>query len=319
MSSPSPPTLAHRIENALVGGLHGIMRVLPEPLALALGWSLGWVIGSILRIRRSTVERNLETAFPDRDQRWRRRVASRVLPHIARESVMLLRMAGMSAEDLHRRTEAVGLDALLEATRRGEGAIILTGHLGNWEISGGAAAVRGLPLDVVAKMQKNPLVEERILQMRESMGMRVIHRHRAPREVLRSLRQGRAVALVADQDARSSGIFVDFFGRPASTARGPGLFAARSGSPVFLAVPERLPGLRGRYRVTFEPMEVPSEPDRDAFVEGFTQEYMRHLERAIRRAPEQYFWVHRRWKTRPPEPTPLPGTEPGERGAARDV
>ncbi|TVR64943.1 MAG: hypothetical protein EA422_05225 [Gemmatimonadales bacterium] len=300
MSTDSSPTLAHRLENAVVGTLYRVLRALPEPLALALGWGLGWFIGSVLRIRRSTVERNLAMAFPERDAKWRKRVAARVLPHIARESVMLLRLGGMSAEELHRRTEVDGLEAMVEATRTGQGVIIVTGHLGNWEIAGGAVAVRGLPLDVVAKIQKNPLVEERIRRMREALGMQVIHRHQAPREVLRSLRKGRAVALVADQDARSSGIFVDFFGVPASTARGPGLFAARTGSPVFLAVPERLPGLRGRYRVTFEPMDLPMHPDRDEFVEAFTRRYMSQLEAAIRRIPEQYFWVHRRWKTSPP-------------------
>ncbi len=304
MRESSSPTLSHRVEGALVGGLSLVLRVLPEPVALALGWGLGWLAGSVFRVRRATVDRNLALAFPDRDERWRKRIAGRVLPHIARESVMLLRMARMSAEDLRRRTEVAGFEAMMAATRSGKGVIIVTGHLGNWEIGGGAAAVRGLPLDVVAKVQKNPLVEERILRMRVSLGMRVIHRHQAPREVLRSLRNARAVALVADQDARSSGIFVDFFGVPASTARGPGLFAARTGSPVFLAVPERLPGLRGRYRVTFEPMDLPGHTDRDAFVEDFTRRYMNQLEAAIQRIPEQYFWVHRRWKTSPPSSAP---------------
>lgn len=316
---PSSPTLAHRIQDVLVATVHFTIRSLPEPLALALGWGLGWFVGSILRIRRSTVDGNLAVAFPDRSVKWRRRVARRVFPHIGREAVMLLRLLGMSPGEVRSRTVMEGFDAVTEAAEGGQGVLILTGHLGNWEVGGGAAAARGLPLDVVVKAQRNPLVDRRLTQSREALGMRVIERRQAPKEVLRSLRRGRAVAMVADQDARSGGVFVDFFDRPASTARGPGLFAARTECPTFLATCERLPGVRGRYRVTFEPMEVRQEPDRDTFVEAFTREYMKRMEVAVRRTPEQYFWVHRRWKTPPREARDPRGGGPGHEASVPDA
>src|SRR5690606_26046295 len=109
------------------------------------------------------------------------------------------------------------------------------GHFGNWEIAGGALALRGYPLDAVVQRIKNPLADRRIRRLREGFGVRVIYRKDAPREVLRSLRRGRVVALVADQSDRRKDLFVDFFGVPASTARGPALFALRSGAPVVVA------------------------------------------------------------------------------------
>lgn len=129
--------------------------------------------------------------------------------------------------------------------------------------------------------------------------MRPIDRRRAPQLALRSLRAGRIVAFVADQDARGSGVFVPFFGRPASTHRGPALLALRAGSPLFLGYGIRL--APGRFLGHLERVEVDRGGEIDVAVDRLTAAFTAKLEEAIRRAPDQYFWHHRRWKTRPRE------------------
>jgi len=309
VSRTDPPTAIHRLEDALVGGLSLGLRVFPERLALALGYSIGWLAGSLLRIRRRTVEENLARAFPERSPRWRRSVARRVLPHVAREGVTLLRMASLGPQKVRSRTRVQGLELVQKALEGGTGVIIVTGHFGNWEIGGSALAARGVPMDVVARRQKNPLFDRRIRRSREALGMSVIYREDAPRHVLRSLRKGRAVALVADQNVSVGGIFVDFFGTPASTTRGPAIFALRSGAPMILGIARRVPGWSAAYEVTLTPLELPDTGDPQRDIEILTGRYLAALEQVVRETPEQYFWPHKRWKTRPPlEPS---SEEPG--------
>jgi KDO2-lipid IV(A) lauroyltransferase len=211
----------------------------------------------------------------------------------------MIRLAALDAEAVLERTEFVGLDALRAALDRGCGVVMVTGHFGNWEIGGAALAVRGFPLDVVAQRQSNPLFDRALVAARERLGMRVIERGRAPKEGLRALRQGRVVAFVADQDAKRAGVFVPFFGRAASTHRGPALLALRTGAPLFLGTPLRT--AQGGYRIGLEEVEVEREGSLDEIVDRWTARFTARLEAAVRAAPEQYFWQHRRWKSRPPE------------------
>jgi len=339
----SAPSLAHRLEYALFAGISTVVRVLPERGALALGAGLGWLVGSVLRLRRSVVNENLARAFPEASPGWRRKVARASYRHLGREGVALLRMQAMSPAEVRDRTEVVGLERVRRPIAEGRGVLILTGHLGNWEIGGAATAACGIPLDVVARRQKNPLFNARLIRVRERLGMRVIDRQGATRHVLRAMREPRAVALVADQNVRTGGLFVDFFGVPASTERGPALLAERTGADVVVAIVHRLPGRWARYRLSFEPMESEplgarplgsgplesesptSDPSRSesltiepADPTLLTRAYLAALERGIRAAPDQYFWFHRRWKTRP-DPQELKAEEPAPFGTVPDA
>jgi KDO2-lipid IV(A) lauroyltransferase len=276
-----------------------LLTSLPERVALAIGACLGACAGSVLRIRRRVVDENLLRAFPDRDDPWRRRVAKASYRHLGREAVATFRFARESAADVVARTEVHGFDRLQRAIEGGAGAIVVTGHLGNWEMGGSALVARGIPVDAVAVRQRNRLFDAELLESRARLGMRVIPRAAAARDVFESLRRGRCPALVADQDAGRRGLFVDFFGVPASTARGPAVFALRSGAPIFLGVALAVPGKRHRYRIELQ--EVAFEPEGDARrdVERLTVAHTTLLEHWVRAAPEQYFWQHRRWKRSP--------------------
>jgi len=153
------------------------------------------------------------------------------------------------------------------------------------------------------RRQGNRLVDERLQELRRKLGVETIYQSQAPSRVPRVLRANGVVGIVGDQDARSSGIFVPFFGRPASTHRGPALFALRLSAPVFSCIARRLPGKKVRYEVAGERVNVTRTGDLDADVAALTAELAARLERQVRQAPEQYFWFHKRWKSTPPPPS----------------
>lgn len=278
---------------------------LPEVVAVRFAALTGLIAGSVLRIRRRDVDRHLELAFPDRPRAWRNRVARGSYAHLGREAAILFRMGEWSGEQLLERVTFRGLEHLRRASESGTGAVLLTGHLGNWEVAGAALAAAGIPIAVVGKGMANRSFEADLFETRERLGMRVIEMGNAPKGVLRSLRGGEVVAILADQNAHRSDVFIPFFGRSAATARGPALFAIRTGAPVFLGIPLRVPGWAQRYDLVCLELKFRPSGDVEADTLALLTEYAQGLEDAIRQAPDQYFWQHRRWKTRPPEEPPV--------------
>lgn len=252
------------------------------------------------------MDENLRRAFPQQTDAWRRRVARESYRHLGREALAMLALGSRSAEEIRERTPITGWERLKEAIDRGQGVVMATAHFGNWELGGASLAVRGIGVDAVVQKQSNALVDRDLTRVREALGVRPINRRDAPRKVLRSLREGRVIGFLADQDARRAGVFVPFFGTPASTHRGPALFAIRSGAPLFLGVALRRPD--GMYECRAHPIEVDRSGPLDEAVVRLTAAFTRKLEEEIRGAPEQYFWLHRRWKTKPrasgPDPAP---------------
>ena len=290
--------LRHRLEYGLVLMVRGLDRLLGARAASALGAALGRAAYRWAGVRRDVAEDQLRRAFPDRPDDWIRETAAASYAHLGREGLTMLRLSRQRREDVLAATEVEGLDALRAALEPGNGVVMVTGHFGNWEIGGAAVVARGIPLDVIARHQKNPHFDRLVNRARESLGMRVIDRRRATTAALRGLREGRVVAFVADQDARRTGVFVPFFGRPASTYRGPALLALRTGAPVFIGTALRRPG--GGYRVVLRPVPLPdADLDPDERVRRLTAAHAAALEAAVREAPDQYLWQHRRWKTRP--------------------
>lgn len=294
-------SMKHTLEYWAFRVLRAAGTVLPEGLAVRLGALLGLIAGGVLRIRRREVDEHLVLAFSDSGPAWRRRVALASYAHLGRETVMLFRMGGWPNELIADRVRFEGFDLVREAAEREGGVVLLTGHLGSWEMAGAGVAARGLPLDVVGKGMANRRFERDLFAARERLGMSVIEMSDAPKGVLRSLRRGRVTAMLGDQNAHKHGIFLPFFGKPAATARGPALFAIRTGAPVFVGFAIRDPGWAQRYTVVLQRLEYRITGDHATDVRNLLEQYHRALEDAIRQAPGQYFWQHKRWKTRPPE------------------
>ncbi len=173
-----------------------------------------------------------------------------------------------SSERVLARTRVVGFEAFRDAALSGAGVVLLTGHLGNWEMGGAAIAARGVPLDVVGKGMSNPRFQADLFAARERLGMRVIEMGDAPREALRSLAEGKVVALLGDQSAHGGTMLLPFLGRPAVTARGPAVFAIRTGAPVFVAFALGDAGRPHGYTVAFERLAFEPSGDVDEDVSG---------------------------------------------------
>jgi Kdo2-lipid IVA lauroyltransferase/acyltransferase len=298
----------HLVQYGLIRLARGLDRLLGPRRAGGLAAALGRLAYRPLGIRADVVETHLRQAFPDRDASWVRRTAAASYAHLGREGLALLRLSRLGRDDIMAVTRMPPeLEDLRAAVAAGTGAILATGHLGNWEVAGAALAARGIPVDAVAQRQANPYFDRLINDTRSRLGIRVITRSGAPRAALRSLAESRVVALLPDQDAGSVGVFVPFLGRPASTHRGAAVLALRSRAPLFMGVMTRRPD--GIYETRIQRIPVPAEGEFDDRVRTITAAFTRALEAEVRAHPEQYFWHHRRWKTTPPDWNGLPPAE----------
>lgn len=302
----------HRAEHLATRAVGAVARALPEVAADRLGCVLGWLLARVWRPRWEVVTAQLRTAFPEADERWRLRVARSSYAHFGAEMVAWLRLGGAGRAAIRERTRLIGGEILAEARERGRGVMLVSGHLGNWEVGTAGIVARGFAVDVVVARQRNPLFDSYLTGARERLGMRVVFREDARVGVADALEAGRFVGIMGDQDARSAGVFVDFFGRPASTARGPALLALRSGALLATFHTVRRPGWWPRYDVHIAPvrLDAPSEGGgRRARVTALTQAIAGALEEAVRAYPEQYLWHHRRWKTKPRAEQPAPSDQ----------
>jgi Kdo2-lipid IVA lauroyltransferase/acyltransferase len=298
------PTIAHRAEYAALRSAVAAVERLSFAAAGRIGERVGRFGYAPFGIRRSVVERQLRAALPDRSNDEIERIARAAYGHLGRTTMETAILPSYNAHEIIALFEAVhGWELVEERMAGGKGLIIVTGHLGNWELGGAYVAARGLPIDAIARHMANPLFDRYLTSTRQRVGMTVVHDEDAVRRVPRSLRSGRAVAFLVDQGAVGlASTWVPFFGRYAKTPRGPAVFALRLGAPILFGVALRQPS--GKYVLTFEAIEATETGDREADVDRIVAEYTHTLERWVRRAPEQYFWHHRRWKHQ------RPGTPP---------
>ena len=296
--------MSHRAEYAALRGAVAAVEQLSFNRAGDVGERIGRLGYAPLKIRRAVVERQLKAAFPGKSAEEIERIARAAYGHLGRTTIETAVLPSYDRKRILDLFEDVsGWSIVEERMARGKGLIVVTGHLGNWELGGAYLAARGLPIDAVARHMNNPLFDDYLTATRHRIGMTVVHDDQAVRRVPRSLKSGRAVAMLVDQGALGlASSWVPFFGRLAKTPRGPAVFALRLGTPIVFGVALRTPS--GRYQLTFEPIETRDTGDREADVDRIVTEYTAVLEKWVRRAPEQYFWHHRRWKHQ------RPGTPP---------
>lgn len=197
------------------------------------------------------------------------------------------------------RVSVEGLEHLTAAAKTPGGVLMLTAHFGNWELLGLAHTLSGLPLTVVVRPLDSALLNRLAERLRARTGTELIAKRRALRPVLEALRRGRMVGILLDQNAaRGEGVFVPFFGRPASTSRSLALLSLHTRRPIVPVFIHREQD--GRHRVVVEPALVPPAANSpEAAIVELTAECARRTEATIRRWPEQWFWLHRRWRTTP--------------------
>ncbi|MFQ5669433.1 MAG: lysophospholipid acyltransferase family protein [Acidobacteriota bacterium] len=297
----------------------------PRSFALAAGRGLGNLSSFLVRSRRKQVLANLELAYGmEMNHLQRRRLMHQVFRHFGRALVEEVLMPQMVAHGLDRYVDYEGWENLEQSVAGGKGAIIFTGHFGNWELIALAQGARGIPMDVVGRPPDSLEVARRLDRLRKLTGNRTISKRHAVRPMLQSLREGRTVGLVIDQNVGAGrGVFVNFFGHQASTTPALAVLALKTGVPV-LPVFSYPNGTR--YQVVYRrPLQFHPSGRRQEDILSLTQEATKVIEEEIRLRPHLWLWMHNRWRSRPenemnpplassPEaPEPIKNAASGER------
>ena len=297
--------MQHRLEYVAIRGVVFVLGFFPFRVGSQAGAWLG-ILGYKLGIRAQVVEAQIAFAFPQKSVNEVKVLARQSYENLGRTSLEAALMERRSAQELlDLFVEVEGFEHFDVALRQGRGALLITGHLGNWELGGSYIAARGVPVDAIARHMSNRVFERYLTRVRERFGVAVVFDDVAVRHIPRSIRSNRVVGMLADQGvAGLASTYVPFFTRLAKTPRGPAVFALRLQVPVLFVVPVRLPS--GKYRLVVERIDVKDSGDREADVIALVAQYTARMEYWVTQFPGQYFWQHRRWKYQPDGAPPLP-------------
>ncbi|MEW5766015.1 MAG: lysophospholipid acyltransferase family protein [bacterium] len=290
--------IKHYLEYLLVQIIASFIRILPLKAGYWLGERLGDLTYFLLPHYRKRTLDNLKTAFQTQlPSQGIEEIARQTYRNLGKNLIEFIHLPQFVEEGLGSRIIIEGWSHLEAARARGRGIIILMAHFGNWELIGSALPLKGCPLSTVVRRQKNKLTEDLIEAQRKKIGLTTISMKRASGEVLRRLKRGETVAMLADQDGGKGGVFVSFFDKPASTPPGPVIFAMRTGADILPLFVIRLPD--NRHRIIIEkPYPLIQAGDRKQDILANVASLSKKLEEYIRRYPDQWFWLHNRWATR---------------------
>jgi len=291
-----------RIEYVLLRAVMGLLAALPIVVALRIGELVALIAYAVDVPHRRIGMRNLGIAFPEKSLAERRRILRQSFLNLGRMAVELAHLPKLTAAqvlDMVRFEEDAWWREAIE-WERSTGVLILSGHFGNWELCVAAHGMRGHPVHLVHRAIGNPLVDRWLHDLRARAGTHMIRKSGAGRGVLRALHERALLVLPIDQNStRGLGVFVDFFGLPASTNSGMARIALRTDAPIVPAFIVR-EGRSARHRVHILPiLQVERTGDFEAEVRLNTQRFTEVFEDMVRRYPEQWLWMHKRWKTRP--------------------
>ncbi len=267
---------------------------------VALGALVAWLAWA-LRIRRRVVLANLALAFPEKPEAERLAIARATYRNLGRMGPEFFLAPALSREELERLFVYEGWERYEAARARGKGVVACTAHFGNFELLAAVHNLRGMPITMIARRLGRFRANDAWRRARSRAGVEelVVRRGETLRAATRALREGRILGYVIDQNQpRHRAIFPTFFGVPAATSPTPAYLALRTGAAVVFVV--GIPMDDGRHRVVIEgPLEVPRSGHRERDVLAFMQDLNDRLERHVRAHPERWYWLHRRWKTRP--------------------
>jgi Kdo2-lipid IVA lauroyltransferase/acyltransferase len=290
-----------RLEYWLVVAVARTLGRMPRPLARWVASVLTWAVYHGLGRLRRVGERNLALAFPELPKKIKTTELRGVYRHLGWQLVEFCRMRRYTAANIKNWIRTEGLDHYLAAQARGKGVLILTGHLGAWELSSFYHSLMGHPMGMVIRRLDNRQLDEFVNGIRCQHGNRVLHKDDFARGLLTAMRAGETVGILMDTNMTPpQGVFVDFFGRQACTASGLARVALKTSAAVLpgfmLWEPAEL-----KYVLHFGPeLNFERTGNAEADILAATQQCNRVVESWIRRYPDQWLWIHRRWKTRPP-------------------
>ncbi len=291
--------MRYRIEYALAWTILKCIGALPRPLARAAGISLAWVIYLLHGKLRRVGRRNLELVFPEKSRRERTKILRGVFTSLGRQLAELCLYRRYTRENVSKIVVYEGFENYERALARGKGVLFLTAHLGAWELSAFAHSLYGYPLGVLMRPLDNPYLDRLVRTYRTLHGNKTVDKDFA-RGLIAAMRKGETVGALMDTNMiASQGVFVDFFGTQACTATGVARVALRTDAAVVPGFTIWDPMLK-KYRLRFDPAaKLIRTGDTEADVVANTALFTKIIEDYVRRYPDQWLWVHRRWKTRP--------------------
>ncbi len=298
--------MRERLEYALVWSWVKILGSLPRPMARAVGIALGLTVYALHGRLRRVGLRNLSLAFPEMSERERRRLLRGEFVSLGRQLAEVCLFPRYTLENVSRVVVYDGFENFERAYARGKGVLFLTGHLGAWELSAFAHSLQGHPLSIVMRSLDNPYVDTLLQRYRTMHGNRTVDKDDFVRGLLSAMRAGETVGILMDTNMTPpQGVFVDFFGIAACTASGLARIALKTDAAVVPGFTVWDAKLR-KYILRFDPaVELIRTSDNEADIVANTARFTRVIEDSVRRYPDQWLWVHRRWKTRPPGEPPL--------------
>ena len=298
--------MRRRLEYFPVWLLARFVGLLPRPVARTLCITIGLLAYALYSRLRRVGMRNLEIAFPAMGRAQKKKILRGVYRNIGRQLAEFCLLPRYTKENISRIAVYDGFENFATANARGKGVIFLTAHFGGWEIGSFFHSLQGHPLNVVIRPLDNPYLNTMVDAYRTRCGNRTFPKQDFARGLLSAMKRGETVGILMDTNMTPpQGAFVDFFGVPACTATGVARVAAHTGAavvPAFTVWDKDL----GKYRIRFDPaLKLVHTRDREADVIANTAAFNKVIEGYVRRYPEQWLWVHRRWKTRPEGEKPL--------------
>ena len=293
-------TWKDRCTYRIVSLFGGWCRWLPKRWALQLGRCIGLLFYYLVKKRREIAAANLQIAFGNHlTAQQHREICKASFINVGKTCIEFLRFPKLNTENIWNEVTVEGKENLHTALETGKGAIVFLPHFGNWEL---LSLVYGALIPNRAKAIAFPLKNARlntyIWRHREQMSLELIPRKQAVRETLRALKNNEAVGFFADQNAGREGVFVDFLGKPASAARGPAVIARKTGAPLLFSISIRQPNDKHQVHIS-SPIHVKPSDDFERDIECYTTQMLKQLEAYIHKYPEQWLWLHNRWKTQP--------------------
>lgn len=291
--------ILNHIEFFLARVIGRIVLYLPLKWALLTGRMIGRLIYYIIPIRKKVTLENLMRSYPEKSTKEIHSIARNIYINLGMTLIEFMRFPKLTPEFLAKHIKFVNEDLFKQGRLAGKGILCMSGHFGNWEIMAAAIRAKGYPIVGLVKEQRNKNIGNLVIEYRALVGVETLPLGMAVRGVIKALKENKLVAIVADQDAHREGVFVNFMGRPSATAPGPAIFALKTGAPLVFGICVR--NKNGHHTVYLQ--QIPYNDLQGGITEEnikiLTQRHASVLEEYIKKWPDHWFWMHKRWKTKP--------------------
>ncbi len=286
----------YRLEYFLVLFIKFFLNLFPYRTDIFFGSLIGEIAYLIIPKRKKITLQNLSRCFRDKDQKNLKKIARSTYRNIGKSLTEYILFPKLNKKKILNLVEIQGEELFDSALKEKKGAVLVTGHFGSWELMGAALRQKGYPIDFLVGEQHNLLVDNLMNRHREMMGIGIIKMGVATRGVIKALRKNRFIAMLSDQDAGRDGTIVNFFGYPASTPRGPAAFCLKTDAPMIMGFIIRLDNKK--QKIIFQKIEKEEKTgDKEKDINRLTQAYTSLLEDYVKKYPDHWYWLHRRWKS----------------------